>query len=189
MGSWREMADIPNRCDNRRVDRDRVLAALTVACLFTAVLLEISPDRNTLYYGDYGLSPSTMYKFNVSGVDACSGAADAVRHRRRKRRGSNAESQWQLYLLYNRVGAEQLRHRKVQNLRFCLAGFFRHRAIPASVSLQSRRSTVYASVHTGGGIQVFNANTFLPLGTISGPEVATEVSSGFHGQISLCWIH
>ncbi len=30
--------------------------------------LEISPDRNTLYYADYGLSPGTMYKFNVSGT-------------------------------------------------------------------------------------------------------------------------
>lgn len=30
--------------------------------------LEISPDRNTLYYGDYGLSPSTMYKYDVSGT-------------------------------------------------------------------------------------------------------------------------
>ena len=30
--------------------------------------LEISSDGNTLYYGDYGLSPSTMYKINVSGA-------------------------------------------------------------------------------------------------------------------------
>src|SRR5882757_1349529 len=31
--------------------------------------LEISPDRNTLYYGDYGLSPSTLYKIDVSGIN------------------------------------------------------------------------------------------------------------------------
>src|SRR6266478_1377279 len=31
--------------------------------------LEISPDRNTLYYADYGLSPSTMYKYDVSGTN------------------------------------------------------------------------------------------------------------------------
>jgi YVTN family beta-propeller protein len=31
--------------------------------------LEISPDRNTLYYGDYGLSPSTMYQIDVSGTN------------------------------------------------------------------------------------------------------------------------
>ncbi|HEY2139996.1 MAG TPA: beta-propeller fold lactonase family protein, partial [Chthoniobacterales bacterium] len=30
--------------------------------------LEISPDGNTLYYGQYGLSPSTMYKIDVSGT-------------------------------------------------------------------------------------------------------------------------
>ena len=35
---------------------------------------------------------------------------------------------------------------------------------------------MYASVHTGAGIQVFNANTFLSLGTISGPEVATKLA-------------
>ena len=29
--------------------------------------MEISPDRNTLYYADYGLSPGTIYKFDVSG--------------------------------------------------------------------------------------------------------------------------
>src|SRR5207249_1072533 len=28
--------------------------------------LEISPDRNTLYYADFGLSPASMYKIDVS---------------------------------------------------------------------------------------------------------------------------
>src|SRR4029077_4036760 len=35
---------------------------------------------------------------------------------------------------------------------------------------------VYASVHTASGIKVFNATTFLLLGTISGPEVATKLA-------------
>lgn len=29
--------------------------------------LEVSPDRNTLYYADSGISPSTMYKINILG--------------------------------------------------------------------------------------------------------------------------
>src|SRR5206468_208044 len=30
--------------------------------------LEISPDRNTLYYADYGRDPGTMFKYDVSGT-------------------------------------------------------------------------------------------------------------------------
>ena len=65
--------------------------------------LEISPDRNTLYYGDYGISPSTMYKIDVSQYKSCFVAADAIRDRRIERRGPNLELQWQLHLLYNRL--------------------------------------------------------------------------------------
>jgi YVTN family beta-propeller protein len=144
--------------------------------------LEISPDRNTLYYGDYGLSPSTMYKFNVSGTTPV-----LVRQTPFGTVGSNGED---LTLSHNgsficyTTGSGQNSYEiaKFRTSDFASLGSFDTGPYPQALAFSPNDSTVYASVHTGGGIQVFNANTFLPLGTIPGPEVATKVAVDSTGR-------
>ena len=60
MGAWAE-PDIPNRCDNRCFDRAEYYRSVIYGDS-----LEISPDRNTLYYADSSLQG--MYKYDVSGI-------------------------------------------------------------------------------------------------------------------------
>ncbi len=144
--------------------------------------LEISPDRNTLYYGDYGLSPSTMYKINVSGTTPV-----LVRQTLFGTGGSNGED---LTLSYNgrficyTTGAGQNLYDivKFRTSDFASLGSFVTGPYPQALAFGPDDSTVYASVHFGAGIQVFNANTFLSLGTISGPEVATKLAVDSTGR-------
>jgi YVTN family beta-propeller protein len=144
--------------------------------------LEISPDRNTLYYGDYGLSPSTMYKFNVSGATPV-----LVRQTPFGTVGSNGED---LTLSHNgsficyTTGSGQNSYEiaKFRTSDFASLGSFDTGPYPQALAFSPDDSTVYASVHTGAGIQVFNANTFLPLGTISGPEVALKLAVDSTGR-------
>jgi YVTN family beta-propeller protein len=144
--------------------------------------LEISPDRNTLYYGDYGLSPSTMYKINVSGITPV-----LVRQTPFGTGGENGED---LTLSHNgnficyTTGAGQNNYdiAKFRTSDFASLGSFITGPYPQALAFSPDDSTVYASVHTGAGIQVFNANTFLSLGTISGPEVATKVAVDSTGR-------
>jgi YVTN family beta-propeller protein len=144
--------------------------------------LEISPDRNTLYYGDYGLSPSTMYKFNVSGSTPV-----LVRQTPFGTVGSNGED---LTLSHNgsficyTTGSGQNTYEiaKFRTSDFASLGSFDTGPYPQALAFSPDDSTVYASVNTGAGIHVFNANTFLPLGTISGPEVAGKLAVDSAGR-------
>ena len=71
---------------------------------------------------------------------------------------------------------------KFRTSNFASLGSFNTGPYPQALAFSPDDSTVYASVHTGGGIQVFNANTFLSLGTIPGPEVATKVAVDSTGR-------
>ena len=138
--------------------------------------LEISPDRNTLYYGQYGLSPTTMYKFDVSGMTPVL--------RLETNTGDNGED---LTLSHNgsficHTNGAPYQIAKYRTSDFASLGAFDTGPYPTSLAFSPDDSTVYASVHTGGGIQVFNANTFLPLGTISGPELATKLAVDSTGR-------
>jgi YVTN family beta-propeller protein len=144
--------------------------------------LEISPDRNTLYYGDYGVSPATMYKVNVSGstpvlvLQTPFGTA-----------GSNGED---LTLSHNgssicyTTGSGQNNYdiAKFRTSDFATLGSFYTGPYPQALAFSPDDLVVYASVHTASGIKVFNASTFLSLGTISGPEVATKLTVDSTGR-------
>ena len=77
---------------------------------------------------------------------------------------------------------------KFRTSDFASLGSFYTGPYPQAVVFSPDDLVVYASVHTLPGIMAFDANTFLSLGTMSGPDVASKISCGFHGQISLCWI-
>ena len=150
--------------------------------------LEISPDRNTLYYGDYGLSPSTMYKINVSGA-----APVLVRETPFGTGGENGQdlalSHSGNFICYA-TGAGQNNYdiAKFRTSDFASTGSFDTGPYPRQVTFSQDDRVVYA-VHTANGIDVFDANTFLSLGTILGAGQASELDSGFDGQTSLRWLH
>jgi YVTN family beta-propeller protein len=137
--------------------------------------LEISPDRNTLYYADYGLSPSTMYKINVSGA-----APVLVRETPFGTGGENGQdlalSHSGNFICYA-TGAGQNNYdiAKFRTSDFASTGSFDTGPYPRQVTFSQDDRVVYA-VHTANEIDVFDANTFLSLGTILGAGQASELT-------------
>jgi YVTN family beta-propeller protein len=126
--------------------------------------LEISADRNTLYYGQYGLSPTTMYKFDISGMIPVL--------LRRTQTGENGED---LTLSHdgNSIchpnGAPYL-IAKYRTSDFATLGSFNTGPYPIALCFSQDDLVAYASVATAGGIKVFDANTFVSNGSIIGPN-------------------
>ena len=131
--------------------------------------LEMSPDGNTLYYGQYGLSPTTMYKFDVSG------ATPALL--KQTQTGSNGQD-----LTLSRDGSF-ISHpnghpyliAKYRTSDFATLGSFNTGAYPREIAFSPDDQVAYA-VHTSGQIDVFDTNTFLSLGHISASGEATELA-------------
>jgi DNA-binding beta-propeller fold protein YncE len=141
--------------------------------------LEISPDRNTLYYGDYELSPATMYKINVSGSTPV-----LVRQRTA---GSNGQdltvSHNGNFICYTTGSGQNLYDiAKFRTSDFASLGSFDTGPYPRALAFNPDDSVVYASVATGNGIQVFDANSFLSLGTVSGPNEAVKLAVDSTGR-------
>ncbi|HTG29619.1 MAG TPA: hypothetical protein VK818_15480 [Methylomirabilota bacterium] len=137
--------------------------------------LEISPDRNTLYYGDYGLWPSTMYKLNVSGT------TPVLVRQTFGTVGSNGEdltlSHNGNFICYvNGSGQNLYDIAKFRTSDFASLGSFNTGPYPQALAFSPDDSVVYASVATASGIKVFNANTFLSLGSIPGPNEAIKLA-------------
>lgn len=144
--------------------------------------LEISPDRNTLYYADYGLSPGTMYKFDVSGttpVLLLQTPFGTV--------GSNGEdltlSHTGSFICYTTgSGNNNYDIAKFRTPDFASLGSFVTGPYPQAVAFSPDDLVVYASVDTLAGIMAFDANTFLSLGTMSGPDVASKLAVDSTGR-------
>ena len=154
--------------------------------------LEISPDRNTLYYADYGLSPSTMYKYDVSGYTPV-----LVLETPFGTVGSNGQD---LTLSHNgsficyATGSGQNNYEiaKFRTSDFATLGSFNTGPYPRQVAFSPDDLVVY-TVHTAGEIDVFDANTFLSLGTMFGSGEGSELtvdSTGrylFAGYLDAFW--
>jgi YVTN family beta-propeller protein len=143
--------------------------------------LEISPDRNTLYYADYGVSPSTMYKYNVSGVTPV-----LVLQTPFGTVGSNGQD---LTLSHNgsficyATGSGQNGYQiaKFRTSDFATLGSFNTGPYPRQLAFSPDDQVVYA-VHTSGEINVFNANTFLSVGTMLASGQASELTVDSTGR-------
>jgi YVTN family beta-propeller protein len=141
--------------------------------------LEISPDRNTLYYADYGLCGATMYKIDVSATNPVFLLQTPA--------GCNGED---LSLSYDgnficfATGAGQTNYdiAKFRTSDFASLGSFYTGPYPQAVVFSPDDLVVYASVHTLPGIIAFDANTFLSLGTMSGPDVASKLAADSTGR-------
>jgi YVTN family beta-propeller protein len=133
--------------------------------------VEISADRNTLYYGDSGRSSSTMYKFNVSG------GTPILLLQTSGNTGGAGEN---LMLSHNNrficYPAEGYRVAKFRTSDFATLGSFNTGSSPVAVAFSPDDMAVYLSVHYASGMKVFDTNTFLPVGTIPGPEVASKLA-------------
>jgi YVTN family beta-propeller protein len=144
--------------------------------------LEISPDRNTLYYADYGLSPGTMYKFAVSGTTPA-----LVLQTQFGTVGSNGEdltlSHNGNFICYTTGSGQNLYDiAKFRTSDFASLGSFNTGPYPQALAFSPDDSVVYASVATASGIKVYNANTFSLLGTISGPNEAIKLAVDSTGR-------
>ena len=142
--------------------------------------LEITPDGNTLYYGDYGVSPSTMYKYDASGSNAVLALQTPF--------GSVGSNGQDLTLSHNgnficyATGSGQSGYQiaKFRTSDFATVGSFNTGAYPRQVAFSPDDLVVYA-VHTGGEINVFDANTFVSLGTISASGQASDLTADSTG--------
>ena len=136
--------------------------------------LEISPDRNALYYCDYGLSPAKMYKFNVSTPNAT-----LLWQSPHGPHGSNGQD---LTLSHNgsficfATGSGQNSYQiaKFRTSDMAILGSFDTGPYPRQVAFSQDDRVVYA-VHTSNEIDVFDANTFLSLGTIFASGEASDL--------------
>jgi YVTN family beta-propeller protein len=143
--------------------------------------LEISPDRNTLYYADYGLSPATMYKYDVSGITPVLllqtpfGTAGS--------NGQDLELSHDGNFICYATGAGQNNYdiAKFRTSDFAMLGSFNTGPYPRVVTFSPDDQVVYA-VHTAGEIDVFDANTFLSLGTMFASGEGSELTVDSTGR-------
>jgi Predicted solute binding protein len=71
---------------------------------------------------------------------------------------------------------------KFRTSDFASMGSFNTGPYPQAVVFSPDDLVVYASVHTLPGIIAFDANTFLSLGTMSGPDVASKLAADSTGR-------
>lgn len=143
--------------------------------------LEISPDRNSLYYGDYGLSPSSMYKFNVS-----TPTATLLWESPHGPHGSNGQdltlSHDGSFISYAcGYGQGGYKIAKFRTSDMASLGTFDTDAYPREIAFSPDDQVAY-TVHTSGQIDVFDTNTFLSLGPILAADEANELSVDATGK-------
>ncbi len=145
--------------------------------------LEISASRDRLYYADYGLSPASLYQFDITVEppvllwESPHGGLS----------GSNGQdlgiSQDGSFISYA-AGAGQGGYRiaKYDTSDMSIEGTFDTGAYPRDITFSPDGVIAY-TVHTRGSIDVWNTSTFAPAGTISTSGEAYELvvdSSGRH---------
>lgn len=142
----------------------------SVENIYGGAILAISPDRNTLFAGDRGLSPSTLYKFDVS-----TPTARLAQQSDFNRVGENGEdlkiSHDGSFLLYangagNGAGGPYTTSKIPTSDLNGYDGVFVVGAYPGPTAISNDDSIVYEVADAQGRIDVFDANTFTLLATI-----------------------
>jgi YVTN family beta-propeller protein len=143
--------------------------------------LEISPDRNSLYYGDYGLSPAKMYKFDVTTTTPVE-----LWESPHGPHGSNGQD---LTLSHDGTfisfatgsGQNNYQIAKFRTSDMAMLGSFNTGAYPQEIAFSPDDLMAYA-VHTSGRIDVFNTTTFLSAGSFTATNEATELEVASNGR-------
>ena len=143
--------------------------------------LEISPDRNALYYGDYGLSPASMYKFDVSST-----TPSLLWESPHGPHGSNGQdltlSHDGTFISYA-TGSGQSNYQiaKFRASDMAVLGSFNTGPYPREIAFSPDDKVAY-TVHTTGRIDLFNTTTFLSQGTILASGEASELALDSTGR-------
>jgi YVTN family beta-propeller protein len=131
--------------------------------------MEISPDRNTLYYGQYGLSPTTLYKIDVSTTTPPPSTSITT--------GSNGQdvtlSHNGSFIAHPNGAPYQITLYRTSDL--AALGTLNTGAYPREIAFSPDDLVAYA-VHSSGQIDVFNTQTFLPLSPFPASGEASELS-------------
>lgn len=137
-------------------------------------MLEISPDRNTLYFANSGLSPGTLAKYDVSTLEP-----QLLYKNSHGSLGSNGQdlalTQDGEYISYA-VGGGNNGYviYKMRTSDFAVMGSFDTGAYPSEITYSPDGITAY-TVHTSGQIDVFDAHTFMAQTPISAIGEADEL--------------
>ena len=144
--------------------------------------LAISPDKNTLYYADYGLSPASLYKYDVSGntpqllwesphggTSGSNGQDLAISHD-----GS--------FISYA-AGAGQIGYSiaKYRTSDMQIEGSFNTGAYPREITFSPDDAVAY-TVNTSGNVKMWDTQTFLSLGQFSIGGEASELAVDASGR-------
>jgi YVTN family beta-propeller protein len=130
-------------------------------------LVEVSPDRNTLFFGNSGLSPSTLAKFNISTV-----AASLVQQTNNL--GSNGTalrvSHSGLFMVFpngSGNGGTGYVTDEIPTANITSAnGSFLVDPYPVAATFSNDDTLLYHAADTQNAIKIFNTATFSQVGTI-----------------------
>jgi YVTN family beta-propeller protein len=128
--------------------------------------LAISPNKDRLYYADYGLSPASLYQFDVT----ANPPVELWESPHGGTSGSNGQdldiSHDGSFISYP-CGAGQIGYSiaKYRTSDMAILGTFNTGAYPREIAFSPDDAVAY-TVHTAGLIDVWDTKTFLSLGTI-----------------------
>lgn len=135
--------------------------------------LQASPDGNTLYYGDYYLSPSSLFKFDVTDPTSPTLLWESTHGGS----GSNGQdltlSNDGTLIAYPNGAPYIIPIRRTSDM--LTVGFLGTGAYPRELAFSPDGRLAYA-VNDDGEIKIFDATTFLQTGTILGDGQASELS-------------
>lgn len=144
--------------------------------------LAISPDKSKLYYADYGLSPASLYQFDVSGAapiltwESPHGGTS----------GSNGQdlaiSHDGSFISYA-TGAGQIGYSiaKYRTDGMLIEGSFYTDAYPREITFSPDDAVAY-TVNETGTIKLWDTKTFLSLGQFAGSGEASELEVDASGR-------
>ena len=157
---------------------DGTVRAGTVSGIFVyGGCLALSPDSGTLYYYQTGLSPSSWYRINVtawpgttlqSGQWGSNGQSLAL----------SADGQWITFV----SGAPYYVQKLSASNPGVSQGQFDTGAYPRGATYSPDGNTLF-TVHTSGQIDVFSANTYVPLTPISTTGQLNELQVDRKGKV------
>jgi YVTN family beta-propeller protein len=144
--------------------------------------MAISPDKTRLYYADYGLSPASLYQFDVSGGSATllwesphggtsgsNGQDLAISH----------DGSFISYASgYGQLGYNIAKYRTQDML---IEGVFEVGAYPREITFSPDDAVGY-TVNEAGTIKVWDTRTFLSMGEFSIPDEAYELEVDISGR-------
>lgn len=140
--------------------------------VYASGVIDVSPDRNTLFFGSRGSSPSTLARYDIStatptllqktGNVGSNGAAIRVSH----------NGQFLVYPNGSGNGSYNTYEIPTSNLS-AINGSFNVGAYPLSAAFSNDDSLVYHGTSSQSAVKIFNTTTFnqvgiLPLGNASG---------------------